>query len=77
MTDMVYKYLTDHDKAAVLEAHIRSLEHTVYSLEVSKIEYLADTPVDSEKISLADAQADLCRSKIEALENAISLLDLE
>ena len=76
MTNSVYRYLEDTDKYAIVKAHIKNLEHTIYSLEVSKIEILAEATPDLTQISSKDSQILTSNSKIESLLDEMSSLEV-
>jgi hypothetical protein len=77
MTDLVYRYLADSDKSAIIEAHIKNLEHTIYSLEVTKIEILSEDTPNLSQVSSIDSQILSTTNKIQALLNELSILETE
>jgi hypothetical protein len=76
MTNSVYRYLEDTDKYAIVKAHIKNLEHTIYSLEVSKIEALAENTPDTAQITSMDSQILASNNKIESLLAEMSSLEV-
>ena len=77
MTDLVYRYLADSDKSAIIEAYIKNLEHTIYSLEVTKIEILSEDTPNLSQVSSIDSQILSTTNKIQALLNELSILETE
>lgn len=71
MTAIEYSYLTETDKQNIIESHIKALEHSLYNVEISKVEATA-SGLDA---STYDAQITDFQTRIAALEEKLSALD--
>ena len=68
MSAIAYQYLSDNEKLEILGSHIRSLEYTVYNLEVSKLAAQAVSTPDLIEIDNINNQITEVNAKIAALE---------
>lgn len=74
MSNITYTYLTDQDKAGIILSHIKSLEHTLYNLEISEIEA---SVIGNSETSVYAAQILESQSKIAALKQHLDLLNVD
>lgn len=68
MTTIGYNYLTGVDKQNIIESHIKALEHSLYNVEISKVEAIAS----GSDISTYDAQIADFQTRILALQDKLA-----
>lgn len=66
--------LTNEDKIAILNQHIKNLAYSLYNIEVSKIEANAATAPNASTISSLTAQATELNAQIDALQEELDSL---
>lgn len=63
--------LTNEDKIAILNQHIKNLAYSLYNVEVSKIEANAATTPNASTVSSLTAQAAELTAQIDALQEEL------
>lgn len=77
MDENIYEFLTDADKAEIIDSHIRTNESNIYTFELNKMQAALDTPVDQSRVDLIDQQIAAAQQKITALKAEKATLNLE
>lgn len=77
MSDTVYTELSNLEKADLLKANIRSLEYSLFGLEISeKVNNALDTPDEYTEEALISAISEK-KTQIAALKSDLDLLEEE
>jgi hypothetical protein len=66
--------LTNEEKAAIVNQHIKNLEYSIYNLDISVIEEEAVSTPDSNKISALNSDITELNAKKAALTAELALL---
>jgi len=67
--------LTNADKLNIVNQHIKSIDFQVYNLQLDLIEANAESPVNSENVSVVTSKINVLNSKRVALESEAETLE--
>jgi len=67
--------LTNEDKLNLVNQHIKSIDYQAYNLELDLIEANAESPVNSDSVSVLNTRMNALEAKRTALESEAATLE--